>query len=172
MANRYLRGTFVRTSWEFYELGAAYVFGTYHGGPGNIGLYLRNNGIGQSYLDLYRAELSTSAGSSITWAVAPPNVIITGVEPDTYLNAPIQSDLGSPPGDMVAFTGPLPAGARGLKQRTDQVTYDFIELANGGPFLSVPSNYGLAVVSNLTAAGTISMTVWYQSITDHVAPAS
>lgn len=172
MANRYLRGTFTRNAWDFYEVGAAWVFGSYNAGPGAVGFILRNNGIAQSYLDIFRAEVSTSIPSSISWSIAAPSAAHNSIEPTSYFNVPVQLDLGAPPGDMSVYTSPAGSFTPILKTRADSISYDAVELANGGAFLTLPPLYGLAVNFNLSGAGVITLTAWYQSITDHTPPAT
>ena len=106
----------------------------------------------------------------IGWSVCTPGTAHNSIEPDGYFNRPVQLDLASPPGDMTIFTSPAGTFAPVLKDRLDHVGYDSIEMANGGPFLTLPPLYGLAVIILLSATAQISLTVWYQSITDHIPP--
>jgi hypothetical protein len=168
VANKYLKGTFVRNAWEFYEVGAAWVFGNYAAPAGSIGFIFRNNGIGQSYLDVFRAEFTCSVASALTWSIVGPGAQFTSIEPNNYFNRPLQLDLATPPGDMAVYTASPPYFLPIFKQRQDPISYDVIELANSGPFLTLPPLFGLAVAVNFSAPASMAMTVWYQSITDHV----
>lgn len=172
MANRYIRGTFTRNAWDFYEVGAAWVYGQYSAAAGLVGFILNNNGIAQSYLDLFRVEVSSAIASAITWSVAAPGSSHNSIEPDLYYNRPVQLDLGQPPGDMSVYTSSPGWFAPIIKSSAAALTHDSIELANGGAFLTLPPLYGLAVNFNLSAPGLVTMTAWYQSITDHTPPAT
>jgi hypothetical protein len=168
VANKYLKGTFVRNAWEFYEIGAAWVCGNYAAPAGNIGFIFLNNGIGQSYLDVFRAEFTCSVASPLIWSIASPGAVYTSIEPTLYFNRPLQLDLATPPGDMSVYTASPPYFLPLFRQRYDSVEYDSVELANSGPFLTLPPLFGLAVQANFSAAANMALTVWYQSITDHV----
>lgn len=172
MANRYLRGTFTRNAWDFYELGAAWVYGDYEASAGNVGFILNNNGIAQSYLDLFRVEVSSAVATTTSWSIVSPATPHNSLEPFFYFNRPVQIDLGQPPGDMSVTTTPATSFSPRIKSRADNVTFDSLELANGGPFLTLPPLYGLVVLFNLSAPGLITLSAWYQSITDHTPPAT
>ena len=171
MAGRYLRGTFTRNAWDFYEVGTAFAFAS-NFTTGSIGLMLINNGVGNSYLDIYRADFNASLAGSLYWIVGPSAVVTNPQDPQTYYNSPCQLDLGGPPGLMVVFSTYTTGGTAIIKQRIDSVTYDTVELRNGGPFVSLPPNYGLAALFGFSGVSTtVSASIWYQSITDHKAPA-
>lgn len=171
MAGRYLRGTFTRNAWDFYETGTAFAFASQFT-TGAVGLMLINNGVGNSYLDIYRADFNASLPGSVYWIAGPAGAPTNPQDPQTYYNTPCQLDLGGPPGLMVVFSTYTTAGTMIIKQRLDSVTYDSLELRNGGPFISLPPNYGLAALFSFTGVSTtVSASIWYQSITDHRAPA-
>jgi hypothetical protein len=172
MANRYLRGTFIRNAWDFYEVGCAYVYGNYTAPAGVVGFIFINNGVAQSYLDVYRAEISFQGQSVIHWSIATPSAAHNSIEPDQYFNVPVQLDLGAPPGDMAVYTSPAGPFSPLLKSRVESISNDWIELQNGGPFLTLPPLYGLAVAINMPAPGQLAMSVWYQSLTDQQPPAN
>jgi hypothetical protein len=165
-----LKGTFVRNAWDFYEVGAAWLFGSYTPATGTTGFVFINNAIAQSYLDVFRAEFSCSEASSIGWSIAAPGAQYTPIEPSIYFNRPVALDQATPPGDMAVWTAPPTDFSPILKQRMDSTGHDVIELATGGPFLTLPPLYGLAVRATFTTSGFMSLSVWYQSITDHVPP--
>lgn len=172
MANRFIRGTFIRNSWDFYEVGTAFAFASQFTVAGGVGLMLINNGVGNSYLDVYRAEFSSSITGPVYWVVGPASAPTNPQEPQAYYNSPCQLDLGGPPGLMVVFSTYNTAGVTQLRSRNDAVSYDVFELANGGAFVSLPPSYGLAVLFTSSGNQTMSSTIWYQSITDHTPPAN
>lgn len=171
MAGRYLRGTFTRNAWDFYETGTAFTFAE-HFTVGSIGLMLINNGVGNSYLDIYRADFAASLAGTIYWLTAPAAAPTNPQDPQTYYNSPCQLDLAGPPGLMVVFSTYNNSGIVRVREQLSPVAYDSFELANGGPFVTLPPNYGLAVVFSFQGvSATVSASIWYQSITDHKPPA-
>lgn len=171
MADRSLKGTYVRNSWDFYESGGGFAAIQGQLSAGQKGPQFINNMTGPGNLDLYRAEISLSAPLPLTWWLTPPGGQIAGgptFVPGIFALDPSQKQpLG---GLSFVFAINTNVGYP-IKTRPDGVTYDSIELQSGGPFCTLPPGWSLTVLQTLATLTTVSFVVWYQVITDHLRPA-
>ena len=171
MAERRIKGTLTCNSWDFYEAASAIgvVQGTVPAGPRDLAFY--NNATAPGNLDLYRAELSLNTATTVQWFLAGPgtmNNAVFPIEGDVYCIDRLQA---APPGYIGVFTSSSLVQLDYVRVRQDPVTFDVLELANGGPFLTLAPTYSLVALINASAAVNFSLTVWFQWLLDMHPPA-
>lgn len=172
MATRAIKGVLARNDWQFFESACSIAFVEYAFSGSNGGLLFYNNTTVGSVLDVYRAELSLSNPDQIGWAVTQGQTAFTPAAGAFTAYFPLNLAPGQPTGLIGAFTSATVGSVTKLRTRWDSVSYDHIELKNGGPFISLPPGWGVEVILGFTQTTTVSMTVWYQVMSDQIVPAS
>lgn len=171
MAQLNSRGTLTRGRWDYFEHsnGIAFVWGSV--ATGQIGAYYANNSTGQTAVDIYTILWSASVNAAWTVQVLHPQLTLAALAPTEASIYSLQPDQATPPGVVGMFTassGPFhslnyyPAGNQGLQMSPIMGNY----------FLTLPPNWAIAVTApNITNPCSLSMTIWFQYVTDNIAPA-
>ena len=171
MAQLNSRGTQTRGRWDYFEHsnGIAFVSGSVTTGP--IGAYFANNSTGATAIDVYTINWMASVSLTFTLMVFPPPFSLTPVTPTDSNVRALQADLAAPPGlvGMYSF-GAAPyiqmlrysAGSTGAQ----------VAPITGNYFTTLPPGWAIAVECGVQSNPVeLSMTVWYQYVTDNIAPA-
>jgi hypothetical protein len=171
MAQLNSRGTLTRSRWDYFEHsnGVASVFGSVS--SGSIGAYFVNNSTGSTALDLYTLQWTASVAG--LWAITlllPPLVLSEFPASENHIFA-VASDTPTPPGLNGMFT---------LITSTILTYVRYSNTINAGTLAPISGNYfatlppGWAISVNGPGSSNpceLSMTVWYQYVTDNISPA-
>lgn len=171
MAQLNSRGTQTRNRWDYFEHsnGVSLVWGTVTSGP--IGCYFANNSTGATAIDIYTINWSSSVTGVFAVGLVIPPLILTPITPAESHIFALAPQTATPPGVNGMFSN-YPA---------TYVTYIRYSGASGGAELSpVMGSYFATLPPGwaITISGPgspnpceLSMTVWYQYVTDNIAPA-
>lgn len=171
MAQLNSRGTQTRTRWDYFEHsnGIAFVSGNVTSGP--IGAYFGNNSPGSTAIDVYTINWMASVSLIFAILTYPPQFALTPLAPTDANVRALQPDLAAPPGLVGMYTvGAIPyiqmlrysAGSTGAQ----------VAPIMGSYFVTLPPGWAIAIeCGNQTNPVELSMTVWYQYVTDNIAPA-
>jgi hypothetical protein len=171
MAQLNSRGTMIRGRWDFFEQsdGFSFIYGSVPSGL--IGAYLANNSSGAAMLDIY--NFTWSASQAATWELAylVPPLVLTPLVPSEQFIHPLNALSAAPPG----FTGMYSnnAGVYWTIKRYSQPSTgeNFAPIAQSY-FVTLQPGWAIAIAAIPASGPTeLSLTVWYQEVTDNIAPA-
>ena len=171
MAQLNSRGTLTRNRWDYFEHsnGVASVFGSVV--SGTIGCYFANNSSGATAIDIYTLNWAASVTGVWQISLLPPPLILTPLTPiESHIFA-LASDVAQPPG----LTGMFSAFASTFEtyiRYSNSSSGDELSPIAGSFFATLPPGWAISVggVSS-TNPVELAMTVWYQYVTDNIAPA-
>jgi hypothetical protein len=171
MAERRIRGTLTRNSWDFYENACA--IGNVNGSvpPGALHLGFVNNAMAPGNLDVYRTEISVSAPLAMSWYIAGPDTSSGAVFQIPGVCYPMDPLQATPPGFIGTFTSPNLGVLHPVRIRQDPLSFDTMQLLTDGPFLTLSPGYWLVCDIGPTANIGFSLSVWYQWLLDLHPPA-
>lgn len=171
MAQLNTRGTLTRTRWDYFEHsnGVSSIYGSVT--SGGIGCYFANNSSGATAIDIYTINWSASVAGLWTITLMLPPFILTPIAPaEAHLFA-LAPDVAAPP------------GVNGMFSVIGSPFQTFIRYSNassgaqvapimGSYFATLPPGWGITI----SGPGSpnpceLAMTVWYQYVTDNIAPA-
>ena len=165
------RGTLTRGRWDYFEQsnGWASVYGSVASGP--IGAYFINNSTGAIQIDVY--SLYWWASSAFAWTVAlfPPPFVATAITPTEVEIHAAQPDRQTPAGACGLYYNQTSAFYT-LQKVSNSVESGIVQPAPGQPFITLPPSWGIGVGGGGVAGPTeLSMNVWFQEVSDNIAPA-
>lgn len=171
MARRTSRGTYVRQSWDFLEVGDAIAI-SYWSAP-NMQTYavlVNNSTVGETY-DIYHAEVRSSVAIAWTWFAMAPGFTLPVPFGGSSFIYPVNLFERAPSGTVNNFQGFPNGQASIIRQAYDKPLADTLELNKEGPFLSLPSNWAFGVqFAGPAGAPSVAMTIFYQVIADARSP--
>lgn len=171
MAQLNSRGTQTRNRWDYYERsnGFATVWGSVVSGP--VGAYLANNSAGAAALDIYHFTWSASVSTIVEVAFLLPPLVLSVVTPlESYVH-PIQPDAAAPPG-VVGMFSIFTSTYWTIKRYSAGSSGGDLSPIMGSYFVTLPPGWAIAVwTNNQPNPCELSMSVWFQEITDNIAPA-
>jgi len=171
MAQLNSRGTLTRSRWDYFEQtnGWASVYGSVT--SGGIGAYFANNSTGSLALDIY--NFTWFASVAVPWNVTlfvPPLVLtaFTPTDSEVHASQPDRATLAGVVGMYSASASPFFT----IQRISNQVQSGIVEPVAGQPFVTLPPGWAIGIGG---FAGTnpceLSLNVWYQEVTDNIAPA-
>jgi len=171
MAQLNSRGTLTRARWDYFEHsnGVSSIFGSV--ATGFIGAYFANNSTGATAIDIYTLNWSASvAGQFFITLLLPPLILtpITPIESHIFALAP---DVATPPGVNGMFSAN--AGTFETYVRYSAATSgDELAPIMGSYFATLPPGWAISINGfGSPNPCELAMTVWYQYVTDNIAPA-
>lgn len=171
MAQLNTRGTLTRNRWDFFEHsnGVSSIYGSVTSGA--IGAYFANNSSGATAIDIYTINWAASvAGVWGIYLLLPPLVLTALAPTESHIFA-LAPDVATPPGVNGMFTlvaSPYQTFIRYSNNINGVQTAPIM----GSYFATLPPGWAIAVSGPGSANPCeLSMTVWYQYVTDNIAPA-
>lgn len=171
MAQLNSRGTLTRSRWDYFEHsnGVASVWGTVTSGV--IGAYFVNNSTGATAIDVYTLNWSASVANLFVISLIFPQIVQTPLTPAESHIFALTGDTAQPPGAIgmyIASTGPA---STFFRYSATSSGAQFAPIM-GSYFATLPPGWGITCG---TVGGPnpceLSMTVWYQYVTDNISPA-
>lgn len=171
MAQLNSRGTQTRGRWDFFEHsnGVASIYGQVV--SGSIGAYFANNSTGAAAIDIYTLNWAASVAGVFSIALFLPPLVMAPLTPlETHL-FPLQPDLAAPPGVMGMFTTSTGAYETMFRYSGGSSGAQVAPIM-GSYFVTLPPDWAIGV-SGLGSANPceLSLTIWYQYVTDNISPA-
>ena len=171
MAQLNSRGTLTRSRWDYFEHsnGVSSVFGSVT--SGGVGAYFANNSTGATAIDIYTINWSASvAGVWTITLLLPPLVLATVPATESHIFA-LAPDVATPPGVNGMYTAASSPYFTFIRYSAG-TTGGQVAPIMGSYFATLPPSWGISI----GGVGTpnpceLSMTVWYQYVTDNIAPA-
>ena len=171
MAQLNTRGTLTRTRWDYFEHsnGVSSVYGSVT--SGTIGCYFANNSSGATAIDVY--TLNWSASVAGLWAVTllqPPLVLAPLAPAESHIFA-LQPDVATPPGVNGMWTS-VASAFQTFFRYSASTSGDELQPIPGSYFVTLPPGWAISIGGGGSPNPCeLSMTVWYQYVTDNIAPA-
>jgi len=171
MAQLNSRGTLTRSRWDYFEHsnGISNIYGQVT--SGTIGAYFANNSAGATAIDIYTLNWAVSvAGIFTITLLLPPLVIVplTPLESQTFALAP---DVATPPGIIGMFTV-LSSPYKTFVRYSNGSSGAQMAPIMGSYFATLPPGWAICVSGQGSPNPCeLSMTVWYQYVTDNISPA-
>lgn len=171
MATRAIKGLLVRNDWQFFESACAWASIQVNLPNPLGGVALVNNAKFGESLDVYRAEIDITQGAPTEWKFSGPTNAFTATGGPSIIVTSTNLLLPQPVGQLVAFSS-FTGGLSGtVHNRGSNVFFDSIELANGGPFVTLPAGWGLVCLVPSGAGVSVTAAFWYQVMQDQIVPA-
>ena len=171
MAQLNTRGTLTRSRWDYFEHsnGVSTIWGSVTSGP--IGAYFANNSTGATAIDIYSLEWSASVSG--LWGIGffMPPLVLTAITPSESSIQAVLPDVATPPGVNGMFS--LYASTyRTLTRYEGPIGGAQLAPIMGSYFATLPPGWAI-VISGPGSPNPceLAMTVWYQYVTDNIAPA-
>ena len=171
MAQLNSRGTMTRGRWDFFEQsdGFSFIYGSVPSGP--IGAYLVNNSTGAAMLDVYNLTWAASVTTIVEVAFLLPPIIAVPVTPTESFIHPLNALSAAPPG-VVGMFSTFSSVYWTILRYSNQSNYDDIAPIAGSYWVTLQPSWALAVwTNNQPNPCELTMTCWYQEVTDNVRPA-
>lgn len=171
MAQLNSRGTLTRSRWDYFEHsnGVSSIYG--HVTSGGIACYFANNSTGATAIDVYTLNWSASVTGVFTVYLMLPPLVLVPITPDESHIFALASDLAAPPGVNGMFS-------TGTSQAQTYIRYSAgssgaqVAPIMGSYFATLPPGWAIAVgLGSSSNPVELAMTVWYQYVTDNIAPA-
>jgi hypothetical protein len=171
MAQLNSRGTLTRSRWDYFEHsnGVASLYGSVT--SGFIGAYFANNSSGATAIDIYTLNWSASVANVFTVSLLQPPLVLAALAPiESHIFA-LAADVATPPGINGMFTN-FASPALEYVRYSAGSTGAQVSPILGDYFATLPPGWAISVSSDGSANPCeLSMTVWYQYVTDNIAPA-
>ena len=171
MAQLNSRGTLTRSRWDYFEHsnGVSSCFGSVTSGA--IGCYFANNSSGATAIDIYTLNWNVSvAGPFALYLLLPPLVLTPLAPTESHIFA-LAPDVATPPGLNGMFTA-IGGISQNYLYYTSGTVGDEVSPITGSYFATLPPGWAIAMFGQGSANPiAMSMTVWYQYVTDNIAPA-
>lgn len=171
MASRAIKGVLVRNDWQFYESACAIATCQASMVAGQGYFVFTNNSQPGEFCDLYRVECSTSIGCPMQYIWSNRVVGLGGSIAFAKAVYSVNLLQSQPVGQVDAFSTLTFFNNASVRKREDTTQYDFVEMTNGGPFLSLPAGYCLVILVTTSAGCQASFSVYYQVMSDQIVPA-
>ena len=171
MAQLNTRGTLTRSRWDYFEHsnGVSSVYGSVASGP--IGAYFANNSSGATAIDIYTINWSASIVELFGIFLLVPPLILTPLAPSESHIFALASDVGAPPGVNGMFTVNGGLGQTYVRYSAGSSGVQVAPIM-GSYFATLPPGWAICVFGpGSSNPCELSMTVWYQYVTDNIAPA-
>jgi hypothetical protein len=171
MAQLNSRGTLTRGRWDYFEHsnGISSVWGSVASGP--IGCYFANNSSGATAIDVYTLNWSASVSGLFAIGLFLPSIILTPLAPSESHLFAVAPDTAAPPGINGMFTNlaspyytfiRYSAGSGGAQMAPIMGSY----------FATLPPGWAISISGpGSSSPCELAMTVWFQYVTDNIAPA-
>lgn len=171
MAQLNTRGTLTRPRWDFFEHsnGVASIFGMVP--SGTIGAYFANNSTGATAVDIYTLNFSASVSGVWQISLLPPPLVLSPLTPSESHLFALAADVAQPPGVVGMFTAFTSQFQTYIRYSAGVSGAELSPIA-GSYFATLPPGWAISV-GGVSAQNPIelAMTVWYQYVTDNIAPA-
>ena len=168
MARLGIKGVFVRNRWDFFETDAALTYGQVSLGASAQGLGFTNNVADPGNFDIFKVETAWSTPTQILYVLWPPGTTF-GIIPLAFSGTTqLDPNMGGPAGVIFGFSSFVESYHITIKQRIDKPSYDTIELANGGPFITLPPNWTLGIINNTAGAVNATASIYWALILDQI----
>jgi len=165
------RGTLVRDRLDFFETSNAWAFVFGSVASGAFAAFLNNNSTGHTQLDVYGMLWFSSIAQVWDVTLHPPIQTFTPVTPTESMILCIQPDLPAPAGFIgLASAFNSPSYYRILRQ-SGGAQSGTLDLGYGTAHTVLPPGWSLVLSTTATAAVELSVTFYYQQVTDNVAQA-
>lgn len=171
MAQLNTRGTLTRTRWDYFEHsdGVASLYGSVT--SGTIGAYFANNSTGATAIDLYTLNWSCSVANQVYISLLLPPLVVTPLAPTESHIFALAPDVATPPGVVGMFTSSAGPFATYIRYSA-ATTGTQLSPIMGSYFATLPPGWAISVNTfNGSNPCELSMTVWFQYVTDNIAPA-
>ena len=171
MAQLNTRGTLTRNRWDYFEHsnGVASIYGSVT--SGGIGAYFANNSSGATAIDVYTLNWSASVAGVWNIILMLPPIVLTAIAPTESHVFALAPDVATPPGIVGMYSllaSPYQtfvrysAGSSGAQMAPIMSSY----------FATLPPGWAISISGpNGSNPCELSLTVWYQYVTDNIAPA-
>lgn len=171
MGQQFSRGTLTRARWDYFERtdGIAMVWGQVVSGP--IGAYFANNSSGSLAIDVYNFQMFSSVTTIWDVLLLLPPLVLTPITLNDAQVMSLQPDHAQPAGVVGMFSA-LTSNFRRLQRVSNGAFQLTMTPIPGSYFITLPPGWALSVFGNPGAnPAELSMTTWYQEVTDNIAPA-
>ena len=171
MAQLNSRGTLTRNRWDYFEHsnGVASIFGSVV--SGTVGCYFANNSSGATAIDIYTLNWAASVPGVWQISLLLPPLILTPLAPSESHIFALAADVAQPPGVIGMFTA-VASPFQTYIRYSNGIGGDELSPIAGSYFATLPPGWAISLggVSSMNPIEA-SMTVWYQYVTDNIAPA-
>ena len=171
MAQLNSRGTQTRARWDFFEHsnGISSVYGSVTSGP--IGAYFANNSTGATAIDIYTINWSSSVSAIFAITLLLPPLVLTPLAPAESHIFALAPDVATPPGVNGMWTAVASPYQTYIRYSAGSTGAQMAPIM-GSYFATLPPGWAISIGSGgVTNPCELSMTVWYQYVTDNIAPA-
>jgi hypothetical protein len=138
---------------------------------GSFSAYLLNNSPGPAQLDVYGVQWFSSSAQTWNMFIVPSVVSVTPITPYAAEVHPIQPDLPTPPGIVGLASAYNPSIAYNVLRQSGGATSGELDLGYSTPHITLPPNWALVLGANVTGQCELSVTFFYQQMSDIVGPA-
>lgn len=171
MAQLNTRGTQTRSRWDFYEHsnGVSSIYGSVT--SGGIGAYFANNSSGATAIDIYTLNWSASVAGVFQISLLLPPLVLAPLAPTESHIFALAPDVATPPGVNGMYTNTFSPFQTYLRYSAGSSGAQVAPIM-GSYFATLPPGWAIAIGGGGSSNPCeLAMTVWYQYVTDNIAPA-
>lgn len=171
MAQLNSRGTLTRSRWDYFEHsnGVSSIYGSVTSGA--IAAYFANNSSGATAIDIYTLNWSASINTVAAIYLLLPPLVVTPITPTESHIFALAPDTATPPG-VNGMCSAIAGSYQTFVRYSAGSTGVQMAPIMGNYFATLPPSWAIAIAcSSVTNPIELSMTVWYQYVTDNIAPA-
>ena len=171
MAQLASRGVFSRNRLDFYESSNCWAFTYGMVVSGSLSAYLLNNSSAAAQLDVYGVQWFSSSAQVWNMYIVPAVQTVTPISSYAAEIHPIQPDLPAPPGVVGLASAYNPSTAFMVLRQSGGAMSGSLDLGYWTPHITLPPTWALVLGANVTAQCELSVTFFYQQVSDLVMPA-